>query len=562
MNNLTEQEKVVKKYYDLLVLQADKLTDKEKKKHIKNFCKDLSKAALVGTSYEDNKIFVKAIDKKKNINGSMNVLGGKNKYGKFVINQRNMMKAYKLQSKNRFNAFKGFFKLVETSNHELRHFFQGKDNGQFRQSIDMISLGDALDYSYEDVARISDSDFYSTKHGNYLHVMKEGDARRTGCINACNQIFNAIPTLSRDQAKYMSDCLMSSVREDNVEYNKMRFARTTRYGSRADVSRVYTEQTMAALPKELLHRYPALRLEFLSNGTRRSVASNWNSVRKQKQAILENSNLNEDAKKEMIERLHIGYSKIFYNSFNELTDYEKKDLVRRMGLDEVNKVVSFTLKGKRLELSKREATFKKYSDVIQEKGLQEFISKTELDSVVDEYKNKAGYGLHFDFVSQDNYVGFENDETKFLDRFRSSISHYDDRPYTPEERAKADKELISIKEKRRQDYIKKYVARKDALKRKNGLFKRFLRKITNHELLDAPAEEIANEEQYTLEDLSSKRAEALKLQEEKQNSMKELEHIKEEVDLSFKKAEAKSYLEKQNNEDRSQKEMNAEDKSR
>ncbi len=562
MNNLTEQEKVVRKYYDLLVLQADKLTDKEKKKHIKNFCKDLSKAALVGTSYEDNKIFVKAIDKNKNINGSMNVLGGKNKYGKFVINQRNMMKAYKLQSKNKFKAFEGFFKLVETSNHELRHFFQGKDNGQFRQSIDMISLGDALDYSYEDVARISDADFYSTKNGNYYHVMKEGDARRTGCINACTQIFNAIPTLSKDQAKFMSKCLMSSIKDDNIEYNKMRFARTTRYGSRADVSRVYTEQTLAALPKELLHKYPALRLEFLSNGTRRSVSSNWNSVRKQKQAILENNNLTQDAKEEMIERLHIGYSKIFYNSFNELGDYEKKDLVRRMGLDEVNKVINFTLKGKRLELSKREAVFEKYSNVIQEKGLQEFISDTELKSVVNEYKNKAGYGLHFDFVSQDNYVGFENDETKFLDSFRSSISYYDDRPYTPKEKEEADQELNRIREKRRQKYVKAYVARKDALKRKNGIFKRFLRRFTNHELLDAPAPEMEYEEQYTLEDLSSKRTEALMLQEEKENSMKELEHIKDEVDLSFKKAEAKSYLEKQNIEDRSPKEMNTEDKSR
>ncbi len=562
MNDLTQQEQVVEKYYKLLVLQADKLTDKEKKKYIKNFCKEFSEATLVGTLYPDNIVKVKVIKGDKNPNGSMNVLGGKNKRARFKINQTRMMKKYNLCSKNKFTAFKGFFKLVETSNHELTHFFQGKDNGQFKQRLDMISLGDALDYSYEDAARFLDEDFYSSKRGNYSNIMKEGDARRSECINACTQIFNAIPTLTKNQVRFMSKSLMNSLEADNIEYNDIRFASTNIYGSRADVSRIYAERSVAALPKEFLEAYPALKYEFLSNGTRKSINSSWNSMLKQKEAILGNNNLKEDTKRQMIERLDIGYSKIFYNTFNELTDYEKKDLVRRMGQKNVNNIIDFTLKGKRLELSKREAVFKNYFDVIQENNLQEFIPQYKLEYVVNSYRNKAGYGSHFDWVSQDNYIGFENDETKFLDRFRASLRVIDDIHYTKEEREKADIKINQIRENRRQRYVKEFVSRKNELKRKNRRFKKFFRKIMSHKLLDAPSAEIENEEQYTLEELSSKRAKALMLQEEKENSMKELEHIKDEVDLSFKKAEAMSYLEKQNNENHIQTEKDKEEKSK
>lgn len=131
--------------------------------------------------------------KNSKINGSMKVLSEKDAI--FKINRNNFMNKYGLNSNDKEILFKGFFKLLETLNHEMKHYFQLKNNNNFIFNTNGISFSEALDYSYEDISRKVDSEFYKGKNGNYHNIKKEGDARRTVCLNTCRQLLHIVPIL-------------------------------------------------------------------------------------------------------------------------------------------------------------------------------------------------------------------------------------------------------------------------------------------------------------------------------------------------------------------------------
>lgn len=139
----------------------------------------------------------------------------------------------------------------------------------------IISLGDALDYSYEDTSRKIDNEFYHGKNGNYHNVMKEGDARRTGCLKTCTQFFNAIPSLRRYHIEIIAKNLEEYIIDDNIEYEKLKFSNSSKKHIRSEVTRIYTEQAMAACPKKYLSKFPALAHEYLPNGSRITLEMIW-----------------------------------------------------------------------------------------------------------------------------------------------------------------------------------------------------------------------------------------------------------------------------------------------
>ena len=542
MSSLTEEEKIVKKYYEFFVESKVPKSKTETKKLIKSFCEEFSKASILGTRYEDNKITIGKTSKRET-NGSMSTFGGKGKKALMRINTKRFIRVHKINSENKNQRFEGFFKLVETANHELRHFFQGKDNGTFKMISNGISFGEALDYSYEDVSRATDKDFYSSKIGNYHNVMKEGDARRVGCLNACNQIINAISRLKVSQVEIMMQNLQESIEEDNIEYEKLKFPNEKVRRTRSDVTRTYSDEALATYPQKFLDRFPVLNYEYEESGSRKSIETLWKEKSMLEQNLKSNMKIKEDTKDKLGKQLHIGYSKIFFNAFKELNDFEKKDIVARFGHEKIDQIIKYTIDGRQKELIEREKHLKSYYYVVRENDLEEYVNKYKFDEAVESYRRKAGYGSHFDFVEQKNYIGFENDETKFLKSFGQSIKYIKCNRYTPEEKARADALISDIKQKRLEENKKKYIRRIKA-KQSNNIFSIIKRKIYTKSL---PASREEENLEFELQNLVVMRDEALKYKKLKQEKKDELSNIKNEVDNTLKKVNAQKYLEKKEN---------------
>ncbi len=527
-NELTEQEKIVQKYYTIFVEEAKNYSNRQKKKNIKNFAKEFANATIVGTRYADNKISLGKENRKKT-NASMNTLGGQDKDSILKINIRKFMKEYKLNSTKEKDLFPAYFKLVETANHEMTHFFQGKDNGQFKMASNMISMSEALDFSYEDVARRLDKDFYNGKRGNYHNIMKEGDARRNGYIQAAIQFFNAIP-MSEKRAIYLGKKLVQSMEEDNIEYEKIYIDNSAKKHSRTDVVR-YTEQAVAKNPKLYLEKFPVLKYEYMKNGQRFPLEKVWEGMH---YAQSKASN------KIMLERTQVGFAKVMGNILKDMTDIEMEDLIRRYGKEEVCKMIDFTRYGKRQELEQRERKLDKYFNIVKQKGLNNYVNAYAMKDALRTFQQKAGYGTHYDIETQDNYIGFENEETKFLDNLKYMIERTDFAPYSSKEEEKMMGEKVKkIREDRLELNKQKYDKRIEKLKNETkGLKKFFVRISTNLGLLEA--EEVND----TYEKLSSKVALTKELKNTKNKERQELDNITFEIEDTMKKYEARKYLNK------------------
>lgn len=187
----------------------------------------------------------------------------------------------------------------------------------------------------------------------------------------------------------------------------------------------------------------------------------------------------------MIDSLHIGYSKIIYNTLKSYDKIEKQDMACRFGYKKTNEIIRYALDGKQLELAQREKNLKSYYDVVINNGIEDFVNKTKFVDAVQSYRNKAGYGSHFDFVTHENYIGFENEETKFLDSFMRSVNMMECKQYTEEEKKKADRVIAKIRkdrvEKNKQAYFKRIA------KKKKNIFSLF-KSISKVKLPDAPIE--------------------------------------------------------------------------
>lgn len=85
MSNLTNEEKIIKKYYSLLVENANKYNVRKRSELIKNFCKEFSMSSIENSNYKNENIKIKNIRDIKT-NGSMTLFDDKDAI--FRINKK------------------------------------------------------------------------------------------------------------------------------------------------------------------------------------------------------------------------------------------------------------------------------------------------------------------------------------------------------------------------------------------------------------------------------------------------------------------------------------------
>lgn len=320
------------------------------------------------------------------------------------------------------------------------------------------------------------------------------------------------------------------MQEDNIEYEKIYVDNSVKKRSRADVVR-YTEQAVAKNPKLYLEKFPVLKFEYMKNGQRFPLENVWESMHYAQSKA---------SSKTMLERTQVGFAKVMGNILKDMTDIEMEDLIRRYGKEEVCKMIDFTRYGKRQELEQREKKLDKYFDIVKQKGLNNYVNAYAMEDALRSFQQKAGYGTHFDIVTQDNYIGFENEETKFLDNLKYMIERTDFTPYSSkEEKNMMGEKVKKIREDRLELNKQKYDKRVEKLKNETKGFKKFFARMsTNLGLLEA------EETNDTYENLSLKVALTKELETTKNKEKQELDNISFEIEDMLKQYEARNYLDK------------------
>ncbi len=422
MINNNDLGKLIKDYYNYFIVEKDNSYD-DRKKAIDIFCKEFLQHMLKSNNYKAE-IKIYNLDSEK-ISGYIKSSKDdrKNNRIEYYINKEYILKTLGLASKDKNKAFKGLYELLNTSNHEFKHYMQERECRSYKVGESKITFSEAINYSNEIVARILDEEFYDDKKGNYYNFTVEGDARRYACIESVKQLCSNIE-LDEINKRFLVDKIEKSILEDNVEYNNLSSNFFNKSGKRENVSNKYVEVAIAKAPERFLKLLPVFTKEYNENGERKGISQ---VLAEQKNDYFKISKTADSNNKYMQDDLIVGYSKILLNILKEYSNEELYSSFHNNGLDKFKDILKSIQEGKKYELKQRNLKFNEYEYILKKYNLQKYVNTKKIKEMHNEILRKAGY-ITDKNISIDNSNDFQviDEDRDFLNKIKNEIENYTD----------------------------------------------------------------------------------------------------------------------------------------
>ena len=461
MIKLTNEEKKIKEFFENFV--DKKSIFKPSKEKILEFCDEYVRLTLKNTKYENERI---DLSEEYNPKTRGNIQTGRNgEASKLKLNLDMLIDKKGFNSSNSNARFAAAFQLFRTLNHEIQHYFQGKGIENYKINTKGMTLSECINITQENLARRTDPDkFYSFEEGNYEDIYIEGDARRAGTIKTATQLFRIYPKMSQARNEYLINKVIDSIKDDNVEFNDLKYDSSRAKYSRYDVTSAYVDELISAKPQILKDKkFSILNLEYDKDGTRFDFDEIVKRKNKELKALANNSKITEETRKNIRRQVNAGFSMILYNSLKRSTD-NIIELRRRMGDDVFLKEIDFVINGKKNEINEQFSKYKKYGDFF-EQNKDKLNSKLKQEAIkeLDNLYKRSNYYTVIDKRTGEKIYNFDNKEIKFLNKVKSDVEKtYNKYPkyFTREQLLESNKKMQAEKEDFKQQKIDKFSQRR------------------------------------------------------------------------------------------------------
>lgn len=455
--HLTDEEKVIKKYYDAFVNKSG--FKRVNKDMIIDLLREYSAVTMKGTRFEDTKIEILE-EKDKNTFGSMSV--HRTGDATLTINLDRFQANFNTFNKDK--KFVTFYKLMNTANHEFKHLFQEKDSKEFIMTTNGHTISQCLEFSREKLAQLTDrEEFYDSEVGNYKDTIIEGDARRTGCLKTVTQLLRIFPNMKKEYKNYLINKTVQSLKEDNVEYSELKYESGKNKGDRDEVTSYYVDEIIATHPK-ILDTYNILRFEYHSDGSRRSFEELM-QIRDSRLAKLDaNNKITNETRKNIKEQVNTAMSQIMLNELKSKGKKEVEYLCRKYGKEKILNELEFVEEGLYRRLYERSQNYKKYREFFNNN--KELIDKKISKKIREEYEELYKKAKTRDVYDSNNekYTIIDSYESRLISAATRYVKENEFKRYGPFEMDYIDKE----RENKRQETLaelklnnRRRVAKKD-----------------------------------------------------------------------------------------------------
>lgn len=570
---LTNEEKIIKKYYNSLV-ERSRFFNVSKEELIK-FSQKYVNEVLKGTRYENEVIIIEE-EKNPDNAGSMNTQENGTP-SVLKINFEELVQKDWLNSKNENERFVAFVELLDTLNHETQHYFQNKDVENFKFTKNSMTFSNCLEIIREKISTMTDREkFYSVKEGNYPDVYIEGDARRTGCIKTATQLLRIAPKMPSKWKSFLETRVFKSMKKDNVEFNKFKFDGSFEKYDRNDVTSAYVDEYIAAHPNALKKKqFSALNFEYREDGTRYAFEEVLEMRNEAYLSIKNNKKINEETRSSMLKQINAGFAQIMYNSLARSSKEKIIDIRRRIGDEQFIKEIDYIHTGKLNEIKEKVKKYEQYSEFFNENKKmmkkERFIKASE---EIDQLYINTGYQIRVDDKGK-KYATINSTQIDMLKKLGTQILDTKNQypMYTEEELEESNRKReirkLEVKEDNKDRFAqrrfeqKKKREREERLKQEQAEIRRqkarreHERKMKNpfyrikynmgqviknigKKKLPAPSKQGLSKEL-----LFEKREEVEALNKEKYELEQDLSNVKLEVEDTLLKAENQMYIDKQ-----------------
>ncbi len=461
---LTDEEKVIKEYYQILVNK--RVSEKDCNNIIEKFCQDYVNAVKKGTRFEQEKIGIYE-EKRPKCMGSMST----ERNGKLspLTVKFSIFNKY-FTKRDEGQRFYIFTELLDTLNHEMQHYIDNKEVENYIFSTKGMSLNKCMEVVSEKLAQIADKyNFYSVEEGNYENVIMEGDARRTGAIKSSTQLLRIAPKMPGNYKKFLAKKVEKSMKEDNIDFENLKFDNSKEKYDRYDVTSAYVDEIIAANPGMLTRApYDIMTYEYNSDGTRKTFDELVHQRNEIYENVKSNKKINEDTRSALYLQLNTAFSRIMYNSLRRATPESIIDLRRRLGDKTFLNELYYIRQGKINSVKEKLEKFDQHIDFFNDH--KELLDKSFAKEVGEEYKNfyeKSGYKVYVG-KNKEEYESLESDSMVYLTKLKDNVSEtYNKYPmYTREERFEKN-EIRKVKRAESKKILKQdYLDRQVVIKQK------------------------------------------------------------------------------------------------
>lgn len=575
---LTNEEKIIKEYYGKIVSKNRII--KLQKKELIEFCNRYVKEVLKNTRFQNE--IIKILDETDSGSAGSMSTAPNGQASKLTINFDYLLDKNALNSRNENTKFNAFVELVDTLNHETQHYFQSKEQQNFRITASGMKFSTCLEIIREHIATRTERDkFYSPKEGNYNDLYIEGDARRTGAVKTATQLLRAIPQMDGKKKNKLIKRVETSIKQDNVEFNELKYESSFEKYDRGDVTSAYVDEYVAAKPKILQEKeFSSLGFEYDTDGSRFSFEEVLELRDAAYETIKSNKKIKRETRQDMFRQVNSGFSQIMYNALRRSSPEKIIDIRRRIGDDKFIQEIDYIHTGKMNEIKEKVEKYNQYIEFFSKnrKIIDNKVFKSA-SGELDKLYEKTGYVVKIDEVTGEKYDTINSKQIEYLKRLGQKIIDTKDKYplYTEEEikesdekrkdsKAKYVEEMKDMYAQRKFEHIKKreqeerikqeqerakreQMRREHMRKMKNPLYRvgytisRIVQNSKRKKLVEAPSSSRYSKELY------QKREDLEELNDKKELLQNRINNIKDESEKVLVEAENKVYLQKQEERD-------------
>jgi hypothetical protein len=421
MAQLTNEEKIIKKYFEKLV-SKNRITGISKNE-LMSLCNEYVKEVVRKTKFEKEVINIEdekdpdnAGSMKTEKNGTPSTLN---------INFDMLLSKNGFKSKDKFIKFRAFVEILDTLNHETQHYFQNKEVENYRITQGGMKFANCMEIIRERIATMAERDkFYGNEEGNYKDLYIEGDARRAGAVKTSTQLFRIFPKMSAIDKGYLVQRVVKSIEKDNVEFNDLKYDSSYEKYDRGDVTSAYVDELVAAKPNILKEKgFEMLGFEYDTDGSRLS----FEEVLEYRDAVVDSIKNNGQIKKretrqDILRQTNSGFSQIMYNALRRASPEKIIDIRRRIGDEKFIEELEYIHDGKLNEIKERVEKYKQYVQFFEKN--KERINKklyNEAYEKLDKLCDKTGYVIKKDQVTNEEFVTSTSKPIKFITKIGQDV---------------------------------------------------------------------------------------------------------------------------------------------